>query len=94
MKLLTLPDFLELPAGTIYSDYEPTICRGLNRKGNTIRREGEEPIDFFYASLVAESVNGELMVDRIEQRWGEYEPRAMFAVYESKDLEIIKRLLP
>jgi len=95
MKIVSLPEFLKLPAGTIYSDYEPDICRGLNRKGNTIKQPGEEPIDFFYASLVAECFNGAgPTVDVIESRWGEYEERAMFAVYEAADLEVLKAMLP
>jgi len=95
MKIMPLPEFLKLPAGTIYSDYEPTLCRGLNRKGNTIEYPGEEPIDFFYASLVAECLNGDApTVDAIESRWGEFEHRALFAVYEPADLVVLKSMLP
>lgn len=94
MKIVSLPEFLALPAGTIYSDYEPTMCTGLNRKGNTIQNPGEEPIDFFYASLVAECLNeGYPTVDAIESRWGEYDHRALFAIYEPADLEILKSML-
>lgn len=95
MKILALPEFLKQPAGTIYSDYEPDVCSGLNRKGSTIEQPGEEPVDFFYASLVAECVNGESpKVESIESRWGEYDHLALFAVYEPVDLEVLKSMLP
>jgi len=103
MIYLSLSEFLKLPAGTIYSDYqpeivghyEPPICRGLYRKGNTIYREGVAPIDFFYASLIAKSINeAKPTIDTIEERWDEEKEWAMFAVYEESDLAVLRSMLP
>lgn len=101
MKIVTLQDFFKLPAGTIYSDYEPAICTGLFRKGDTCALENGEPFDFFYASVIAEcysesfTLENDLAptVDDIETRWGLYDGDAQFAVYEPADLEVMRKLL-
>jgi len=53
MKIHTFSDFVKLPAGTIYSHYEPCICTGLFRKGDTITGKNGEAFDFYEASLIA-----------------------------------------
>lgn len=96
MKIVTLQDFFKLPAGTIYSDYDPAICTGLFRKGDTCALENGEPFDFFYASVGAQCYGENDLaptVDDIETRWGLYDGDAQFAVYEPADLEVMRRLL-
>ena len=106
MKIVTLQDFFKLPAGTIYSEYQPAICTdlfrkgetctGLFRKGDTCALENGEPFDFFYASVCAECYGENDLaptVDDIETRWGLYDGDAQFAVYEPADLEVMRKLL-
>jgi hypothetical protein len=98
MKIVSFPEFAKLPVGTIYSYYEPCVCRGLMSKGDTIYdiagdvRGGENnPIDFFEQSLTGECWNGDdPIVDEGWSRWGLFERDAQFAIYELDDLELIK----
>src|SRR6185503_20635672 len=51
MKIVNKQEFYKLPAGTLFSFYEPCIFTGINIKGKTIQ-DMEKPIDFFYKSLI------------------------------------------
>lgn len=94
MKILSFTEFCALPNGAIYSYYQPAICEGLFRKGTTIYSDGE-PIDFYEACLVPQCWNGEHpTVDAIECRWGLYYYEQLFAVFEPKDIETLKNMLP
>jgi len=89
MKIVNFDEFVELPAGTIYSDYEPAVCTGLFRKGDSIRGR-----DFYLSSLVADCWNGDLPTcDVIESRWALYEYDAEFAVYEDDDVVNLLQML-
>lgn len=101
MKIVTLQEFFKLPPGTIYSNYEPAICAGLFRKGDTCVLENGECFDFFYASACAQcysevftrEVDLAPTVDDIESRWGLYDGDAQFAVYEPADLAVMRKML-
>jgi hypothetical protein len=98
MRIVSFPEFAALPEGTIYSEYEPCVCRGLYCKKGTIYdiagdvRGGENrPIDFFNVSLTGECWNGDdPTVDDVPGRWGLFDHDAQFAIYELDDLELIK----
>lgn len=51
MKIVTKSEFYKLPDGTLYSEFDPQIFRGLKIKNETIYHDGE-PIDFFYEDLI------------------------------------------
>ena len=94
MKILNFKDFCALPAGTIFSYYEPAFCTGLYRKGDTISWDGE-PHDFWEASLVPQCWNGEHpIVNGTESRWALYEEDQLFAVLEDADIQTIRDMLP
>jgi hypothetical protein len=96
VKIVTLQEFFKLPPGTIYSNYEPAICTGLFRKGDTCALDNGECFDFFYASVCAECYSeNDLtpMVDDVETRWALYDEGAQFAVYEPADLAVMRKML-
>ena len=95
MKILTFEDFAALPPGTLFSYYEPTICTGLYRKGETIA-DSTQAIDYFETSLIPMSWNGEEppILEAVESRWGEYEFNQLYAVLEPADIETLRSLLP
>lgn len=99
MRIVTLQEFGELPAGTIFSFFEPAIVRGLMRKGETIK-DGEEVIDFFLEELIPAQIEVEAPVGSmlrlvpIQTRWGEFSLDAEFVVYDSVDInELVDHLL-
>jgi hypothetical protein len=93
MKIVGFKEFCALPVGAIFSYYEPDICEGLYRKGETILLKGE-PIDYFQAYLVPECWNGEApTVDEIESRWGLYEEDQQYAVFEPADIQVLLGML-
>lgn len=94
MKILNFDAFIQMPPGTIYSEYEPNYCRGLFRKGDNVPSHDGPIGDFFSASIEAECVNGDHpTVEHIESRWGLFDYNAQFAVYEPEDIATIKAML-
>lgn len=101
MKVVGFDEFAALPEGTIFSYYKPCICEGLYRKGETLYREKIDPtsglsgpFDFFECSLVPMCWNGEPPIaDDINSRWGMYDFDQQFAVFEEKDLAVLRELL-
>lgn len=96
MKIVNLDEFLRLPPGTIYSAYEPCICRGLFRKDETCPPPdaGEKPIDFYHEDLLADvMVEGDeepkVMTNTGKARWAEFDRDAQFAICEAEDLAFI-----
>jgi len=94
MKILNFKDFCALPAGAIFSYYQPAICTGLHRKGKTISWDGE-PHDFFEYHLIPQCWNGnDPTLDDTQTRWGLYEYEQLFAVLEESDIQAIRNMLP
>jgi len=78
MKIIGISEFLQLPAGTLFSQYG-YLCI----KGETIR-----DTDFFYEGItpgIAECADAMTMMGL--QRWGELDDTAMFAVFDEEDIE-------
>lgn len=101
MKILKLDEFLKLPIGTIYCEYEGGACRGLFRKWETLRNDDEEPCDFFCSSLIAEFANRGIndngknpILDGVCSRWAEFDHNKQFVVYEADDIAQLKSMLP
>jgi hypothetical protein len=99
MRIVDKKEFYNLPSGTLYSEFEPSVFVGLKIKGDTIIYKGV-PTDFFYEDLIGNvdsdafesyfAKNGiefNLDFDTLE-RDGLYEDDGLFAIY-SKD-EIIE----
>jgi hypothetical protein len=96
MKLVTWAEFLNLPVGTIYSNYEPRIVTGLYRKGQTLRRSGDdEPIDFYYVDLLGDvDDDGDLCGPGDWGRDGMYGyDGRLLMVYEAEDVKTLVDLL-
>lgn len=51
MKVITKKEFYLLPAGTLFSFFDPNVFEGLKIKGNTLFN-GDIPYDFFYTDLI------------------------------------------
>lgn len=86
MKIVKFNEFVKMPAGTIFSYYEPHVTRGLYRKGESIAYDGELS-DFYEAPVMAESWNlCEPVVDDTECRWGMFDYDEMYAIYEEEDI--------
>jgi len=89
MKIVGFDEFCRLPVGTVFSYWKPCIVAGLYRRGEVISRDGG-PQDFFEASLIACSYNGDApAVDLIESRWGMFDYDQQFLVYEAAEIEVI-----
>jgi hypothetical protein len=53
MKIVNKQEFYNLPAGTLYSNYEPCVIEGLKIKQNTcFSIDTKEPIDYCYIDLI------------------------------------------
>lgn len=102
MKIINKTEFLKLPAGVIYSRYEPCTFRELQIKGETISER-----DFRYDSLLGniDCDSTEDHIDKCDQaeagedikldfdvfaggsyRDGMFEDNELFAVYSNKDI--------
>ncbi len=76
MKEINLKEFIQLPSGTIYTQWGP-ICL----KGDSISED-----DFFYDQLTPTmTVNKDF--DMGTSRWGEFDDEAIFIVYDKEDVK-------
>ena len=96
MKIIKLAEFLAMPEGTIYAQYEPCIFRELQIKHNTL-----DDTCWHHSPLInIDADNTDDYCDKLERRgesidldlegWmrqSEYDPEELFAVFEKKDLE-------
>jgi|ERR1051326_1014766 hypothetical protein len=97
MRIVTRDQFLELPAGTIYSVCDAVAFDGLFRKEQSIRDTVDgRPFEFMYRDLTPSCralserprFNAEIL------RNGEFgEFRRNFAIWEPEDIEQLKKLL-
>jgi hypothetical protein len=103
MRIVNREQFLKLPAGTLFSKYEPTIFGDLSIKDDTC--DGVD--DFFYISIAdAVDANGtEGFVDTLDRaekegssfsldletvsRDGLFDKGQLFAVWESQDVNML-----
>ena len=53
MKIVKKEDFLKLPIGTLYSEYEPDMIHGLFIKQESVEGSRGHFIDYFFIDLVA-----------------------------------------
>lgn len=99
MRLYKFKDFLKLPAGVIFSYYDPCCFKGLFKKESSI-----EDIDFFYQELIApikcedsdeyndslfnwkEGENLDLDYE-CGSREGLFDQEQLYAVYSDKEME-------
>lgn len=105
MKILNKKEFLKLPSGVIYSEYEPVVFRELNIKLDTLGN------DFIFINLVG-NVNCDnsedyvkILTDAEENkksfsldfectgRDGNYNEDALYAVYDKEDLNSLIKTL-
>lgn len=102
MKIVSFKDFVNYPAGTIFSYYKPAVFVGLWRKEKTIYAEeggiypddcDDRATDYFQQCLLpSHRTDDEIVVGGVE-RWGEYEWDQQYAIYEEEDLEVLRELL-
>lgn len=95
MRIVGLDEFAGLPAGTVYSAYDPAIVRGLFVKGETIQNDDGWPADFFETEVVPQQIDNDDSPEGIGMRgrWGEFDPDAKFVVYDRDDVAQIVALL-
>lgn len=92
MKIVEFEEFVCLPEGTVYSEYEPTIATGLFVREKVILNNIGDPIDFFYKHLHVEFDDfeeGDIKpaFQASGNRWGEFDYNAQFVIWESEDIE-------
>jgi hypothetical protein len=97
LKIVNRVEFLKLPSGIVYSNYQPHVFDGLFIKDDSL------PNDFFTQNLIAEIENedtedyfkkldscmkGEsVRLDfNVSSRDGCFDEEQMFAIYEEQDL--------
>ena len=107
MRIVNLDQFVAMPAGTLFSKYQPCVFEDLCIKGDSI----EETRDFFYQpivdtldcggsdefhSMLFDAQEGGVSIPmnfHYESRDGCFEPAQLFAVWESADVDaLIARL--
>jgi hypothetical protein len=87
MKLTSIQDFLKLPPGTVYSDYEQGMVIGLFKKHESTDNGPEHVGDFFMESITGKQDHDAAPFNSGGiGRWALYEPDAQFLVYEKEDL--------
>jgi hypothetical protein len=99
MRIVNLKEFLAMPPGTMFSEYEPCVLSPACIKGDTIR-----DVDFFYSDIsyaipemesLIEMENGkavELDFDT-PTRDGSFNEDQLFAIWSDGDRKaLIKRL--
>jgi hypothetical protein len=52
MRIVNKQEFYAMPAGTLFSWYEPCVFEGLMIKGDTIYGDNVAPIDFWFQDLI------------------------------------------
>jgi hypothetical protein len=101
MRIVSMIDFLELPAGIIFQRYRPVCFDELMRKEESLRDATGKLIDFSYTRLspfvdvTQENIDNPKDLELgVGGRWG-YQPEASFAVYNDADiLKLISLLCP
>ena len=94
MKILNFEEFIKMPEGTIFSEYEPCIVGGLWRKGENLPEHDGIISDFWKTPILAECCNGNHPeVTDCQERWATYDYDEQFAVYEDEDLNAMRELI-
>lgn len=94
MKILNRKDFLNLPSGTIFSEYLPCNLYGLFVKEDTCGDNDYNEIDLISSIELKESEDyctvlegGNFKMDyKYSGRNGHFEDEQLYAVYEQKDI--------
>lgn len=101
MKIINKEEFIQLPEGTLFTEWKPCIFGEICIKGETISTESG---DFFYQPLIQIDAGGSdeeaaLQIEsaqtgksfkltlQCEHRDGHYDWGAMYAIWEEKDFE-------
>ena len=107
MKILTFPEFVKLPSGTLFMDYKPCVLGAISIKDDTLesgrdfwRQDITTNLDAFDSGemfrLFDDSQHNGSSFDldvEIAGRNAMYDDKQLFAVYEQKDLDqLIKAL--
>lgn len=88
MKIISRAELMEMPSGTLYCRYTPDTAFGLYQKGETLRRDDDSSVDWYYSSLLPEfDLHRHRMVfDASECRDGFFDHDARYVVYEPEDV--------
>jgi len=108
MRIVNRKEFLELPEGTLYSEYEPCCFDGLFIKGKSLK----DTNDYIEMSLIGNVVSSDtgdyaeklenaridhisidLDFDEDYGRNGMFAKEQLYAIYEKKDVEKFINLL-
>ena len=68
MRIVSKEEFLQLPSGTVYAEYEPCIFGNLSIKDDTVFSISNQPIDFYCLEIASsvESSGSEEFFERVE----------------------------
>jgi len=89
MRIVDFDTFVALPNPVVFSEIGTS---GLYERGDLIR-SGAVAVDFFLTTIVPPTMAED--VDEIGQmaRWGSYDAKARFCVFDATDLAQMKQLL-
>lgn len=100
MKFVRYQEFLLLPPGTVYSNFNPCVVEGLYRKGYTLIGYKGAPCDFMYVDLLGdvEPEGAASYTARPPGDWGrdglyDFDGNRVLLVYEPADVEKLVGLL-
>lgn len=96
MKIVNFKTFIAMPAGVIFSYYQPCIFEGLWRKEETINHnDGDPPGDYFQTSLLPtfDSMSQDVELSDLMERDGAFDYDRLYAVYEADDVARLKKFL-
>ena len=103
MRIVNRAEFLKLPIGTLYSEYQPCVSFGLMIKGGTIVDANEIHVDYYFIDLIGQIDYLNLMesnsVEDIEveigvfQRDGMYNEDQLYVIYSQQEKIKISNLI-
>lgn len=108
MKIVDRKIFLNMPAGIVFSKYEPCYFGPLSIKGETIRHGTPDSADDFYYQRIEDAIDCEVFTDAMsdyreeqvlrfdfdcESRDGLFDREQMFSVWDEQDVSLLVKKL-
>ena len=91
MQIVSRSEFLELPAGTVFAEWEPCVVGELCIKDETLKPADGYVGDFFYHPLGPwlSPDNSQLELNKDTQRDGVFDESQQYLVFDQDDVQIL-----